>query len=72
MDMARPELITSFGQIQLSYATALVNEPVPDSTEARVGTRQRHELVYVPGLAGVGISGGEPQSQPRSGGVNHF
>jgi hypothetical protein len=36
MDMARPELITSFGQIQLSYATPLVNEPVPDSTESGI------------------------------------
>jgi hypothetical protein len=44
MDMARPELITSFGQIQLSYATALVNEPVPDSTESGMRSRQRNDL----------------------------
>jgi len=70
--MARPELITSFGQIQLSYATPVINEPISDVTEARVGTRQWHELVDIPGLAGVGISRGEPQSQPGSGRMNHF
>jgi hypothetical protein len=64
MDMARPELIPPWWKIEQPDPTPVINEPMPDLAEARVGTRQRHELIYMPGLAGVGISDGEPQSQP--------
>ena len=63
MDMTRPELLTTFRQIERSYATPLVNEPMPHATEPRIRSSNRDGLLNFATLSSR-ISDKEAQFDP--------